>query len=39
MRGFRLAGRLSPELSLQSGTFGYARARSTAASITRSAAA
>ncbi|WP_076071227.1 autotransporter assembly complex protein TamA [Sphingomonas montana] len=24
-RGFRLSGRLSPELSLQSGTFGYAR--------------
>jgi translocation and assembly module TamA len=26
-RGFRLAGRLSPEFSLQSGTFGYARAQ------------
>jgi translocation and assembly module TamA len=26
-RGYRLAGRLSPELSLQSGTFGYARAQ------------
>jgi len=24
-RGFRLSGRLSPEVSLQSGTFGYAR--------------
>lgn len=27
MKGFRLSGRLSPELSLQSGTFGYARAQ------------
>ncbi|MGF7148113.1 translocation and assembly module TamA [Sphingomonas zeicaulis] len=26
-RGFRLSGRLSPELSLQSGAFGYARAQ------------
>jgi translocation and assembly module TamA len=26
-RGFRLAGRFSPEASLQSGTFGYARAQ------------
>lgn len=26
-RGFRLSGRLSPELSLQSGVFGYARAQ------------
>ncbi|HEX7820292.1 MAG TPA: BamA/TamA family outer membrane protein [Sphingobium sp.] len=26
-RGFRLGGRLSPELSLQSGTFGYVRAQ------------
>lgn len=26
-RGFRLSGRLSPELSLQSGTFGYVRAQ------------
>jgi translocation and assembly module TamA len=26
-RGFRLGGRLSPELSLQSGAFGYARAQ------------
>jgi translocation and assembly module TamA len=26
-RGFRLAGRLSPELSLQSGAFGYAKAQ------------
>lgn len=26
-RGFRLAARLSPELSLQDGTFGYARAQ------------
>ncbi|WP_414902178.1 BamA/TamA family outer membrane protein [Sphingomonas flavalba] len=26
-RGFRLSGRLSPELSLQAGTFGYARAQ------------
>lgn len=26
-RGFRLAGRLSPELSLQEGTFGYVRAQ------------
>ncbi len=26
-RGFRLAGRLSPEVSLQDGTFGYARAQ------------
>ncbi len=26
-RGYRLAGRVSPELSLQSGTFGYARAQ------------
>ena len=26
-RGYRLAGRISPELSLQSGTFGYTRAQ------------
>lgn len=26
-RGFRLSGRLSPELSLQAGTFGYVRAQ------------
>ena len=26
-RGYRLSGRLSPELSLQSGTFGYVRAQ------------
>jgi translocation and assembly module TamA len=26
-RGFRLSGRLSPELSLQAGTFGYAKAQ------------
>lgn len=26
-RGFRLSGRLSPEISFQSGTFGYARAQ------------
>jgi translocation and assembly module TamA len=29
-RGFRLSGRLSPELSLQAGTFGYVRAQADA---------